>query len=535
MTRWLLTLLLLLAMPPVVAGPVYRNLRYAPVPAGVDPNLLSLDVYLPDGAPGSWPIMIYVHGGGWSAGDKNNVGLKAQSFNEHGYVFVSINYRLSPAAQFPTHAQDVAAAIAYVRRSAASVGADPAQISLIGHSAGAHLVALVASDARYLQAQGMHPRGLRSVIALDTQAYDLNLLRELNGGNLPAIYTSVFGSSSEQLVFASPQTYVNPAAAIPPMVAAYTKGISGDELPERRSATEHYIGALAAARNLTQIIPAPEKFHDQINEEFGRADDHVTVSAYEFLAQANFYQQRGLWYDPAHAGHGFDLQFAGNRPTGLFYTYDNDGSPSWLLLDGAPMTGASSETQALRFRMDAGVAVLDRVAGSMRFDYGVPAGECTGNAAAQAAPSRIRARWTLDGVSGDWCLIPLLLANSAPTPNGNGIWYAGEADRGWGLSIAERTDAGGGVATQILYHYDGSGAPRWSLAQGTAAQLEQPLSRYQGYCRPCAPVPLIAASAGEISARALAQTPGVRVRALNADGSSFARDSAIYLLTDPVR
>ena len=529
--------LLLSSSHAILAGPIYRDVPYSAIPAGTDANLLSLDVYLPDGTAQARPIMIYVHGGSWQNGDKRNVGAKAQSFNANGFVLVSTNYRLSPQVQFPTHAQDLGAAIAYVKSMATSVGGDPTQIYLMGHSAGAHLVSLVATDPRYLAAHGMHPREINAVISLDTQAYDLNYLRAQNGGFLSAAYTDIFGTTPVQLAFGSPQTYVTPIAGIAPIVAAYSRGISGNELAQRRAQAEHFVNALTQTRNLTGLIPSPQQDHNQINESFGTPGDAVTTSSYNFLAQAGFYRSRGLWYDPARPGHGFDLQFAGSRLAGVFYTYDEDGSPSWLVLDGAALNGASATAQLLRYRRVNGVAILDRVSGNIELKHGASASDCVGNPLAQSAPQRIRARWTIDGRAGDWCLVPLLLANTAPYPSTNGIWYAGAADSGWGMSIAARSDATAGVSAQTIYHYDAAGAPRWSLAQSSFAQLQQtqPLLRYQGYCRSCAPTPLIASPAGEIATSSLLQAPRTQFRATSADGSSFVRNSPLELLTDPVR
>ena len=126
-----------------------------------------LDLYLPEGATAtdSRPVVVYVHGGGWRAGDKRNrIADKVNLFTGAGYVFASLNYRLSPATlsatpdpsriKFPDHPHDVGEAIGWLDRNLASYGGDPERIALIGHSAGAHLVSLVATDPSYV-------RGLR--------------------------------------------------------------------------------------------------------------------------------------------------------------------------------------------------------------------------------------------------------------------------------------------------------------------------------------------------------------------------------------
>ena len=112
-----------------------------------------LDVYALNDAKRA-PVMVYVHGGGWRRGDKSAVGRKAQFFTGLGWVLVSTNYRLLPEGKHPTNVQDVAQALAWVHDHVAEHGGDPERIFLMGHSAGAHLAALVATDERHLKAAG---------------------------------------------------------------------------------------------------------------------------------------------------------------------------------------------------------------------------------------------------------------------------------------------------------------------------------------------------------------------------------------------
>lgn len=114
--------------------------------------------------------MIFVHGGGWRRGDKSAVVRKAAFFTGDGWLFVSVNYRLVPEGRHPTNVQDVANALAWVHNHSAEVGGDPDAICLMGHSAGAHLASLVATDERYLENAGHSLGILNGVIALDTQA-----------------------------------------------------------------------------------------------------------------------------------------------------------------------------------------------------------------------------------------------------------------------------------------------------------------------------------------------------------------------------
>ena len=104
----------------------------------------SMDVYFPDEG-GPWPALIYVHGGSWMHGDKAEAGLFASMMTAHGYVVVSINYRLYPAAQFPAMIQDVKCAVRSLRANAAQYHLDPNRIGAVGVSAGGHLVSLLGT------------------------------------------------------------------------------------------------------------------------------------------------------------------------------------------------------------------------------------------------------------------------------------------------------------------------------------------------------------------------------------------------------
>ncbi|MBL0174381.1 MAG: alpha/beta hydrolase [Ignavibacteria bacterium] len=159
-----LLLSIFLSTPLFAQGYVtYRDQAYDTIP-GVDPKLLRLDVYVPTGATHSLPTVMYVHGGYWNVGDKSAVGVKPALFTSKGYVFVSVNYRLSPdppdtaavdAVRHPTHARDVAKAIRTLYDNARQFHGDTSRFLLIGHSAGAHLVDIVSTNPRFLEEAGL--------------------------------------------------------------------------------------------------------------------------------------------------------------------------------------------------------------------------------------------------------------------------------------------------------------------------------------------------------------------------------------------
>jgi arylformamidase len=258
----------------------HLDVQYKSLP-GVNPKYLSLDIYGPqDGSV--LPVMIFVHGGAWSLGDKSQVDLKPDFFVQSGFVFVSVNYRLSPAYPFPAQAEDVASAVAWVHNNIANYGGDPAKMILMGHSAGAHLVALVATDAQFLQAEGSGLNVLKAVIPLDTQAYDLT---EVIGDSPQEtkIYTGVFGTDPSGWKSASPVNYISAGKGIPPMAVAYSGGLMGEGDYTRQQAAEEFTTRLQEAGIEYVLVPAPEKTHAQINQEFGQPGDRVTNSVMEFI------------------------------------------------------------------------------------------------------------------------------------------------------------------------------------------------------------------------------------------------------------
>ena len=121
---------------------VVRNVRYGP------DIRQRFDVYAPDSAKDA-PVIFMVHGGGWAYGDKSARGVttnKVARWVPRGFVVISTNYRMLPQADPLAQAKDVARAVAVAQQRAASWGADPAKFILMGHSAGAHLVALLATS-----------------------------------------------------------------------------------------------------------------------------------------------------------------------------------------------------------------------------------------------------------------------------------------------------------------------------------------------------------------------------------------------------
>jgi len=213
------------------------DIRYANTP-GVDAKSQSLDVYAPKEAKNA-PVIIFIHGGGWRKGDKGSPEVGAQpaaNFCPEGFVFVSINYRLTPAGKHPANIQDVAKAVAWVHDHIAEYGGDPAQISIMGHSAGGHLAALVSTDETRLQAEGKSLGVLKHAILLDGAAYNITgFFAEFQEGTSWAptrqLFLNVFGDAADGWRDASPQAHLAPGKSIPPMLMFYTGSRSPTKAP----------------------------------------------------------------------------------------------------------------------------------------------------------------------------------------------------------------------------------------------------------------------------------------------------------------
>ncbi len=108
----------------------------------VDGMELKLDLAVPEGGPGPYPVVICLHGGGWSMGSKGSFRKYLPQFAELGYAAAAIQYRLAPGHRFPAPIEDTYAAIRYLRANAARWNLDPRRVYLLGASAGAHLALL---------------------------------------------------------------------------------------------------------------------------------------------------------------------------------------------------------------------------------------------------------------------------------------------------------------------------------------------------------------------------------------------------------
>ena len=139
---------------------VLRDVAYAPGPRGM------LDVYRPAKPAAPLPVVVFFYGGAWQHGSRANYVFVAAELARRGMVVVVPDYRLSPAVRFPAFVQDAAQAVAFTRRMAAGWGGDPDRVVLAGHSAGAHIAAMLALDPRFLADAGDDRDALAGMVGL---------------------------------------------------------------------------------------------------------------------------------------------------------------------------------------------------------------------------------------------------------------------------------------------------------------------------------------------------------------------------------
>lgn len=266
----------------------HRDLRYTEIP-GVDGRLLSLDVFTMAGLEEA-PIFLYIHGGAWVGGDKSGGLLDVRPqlcdfFLPRGFVVVTINYRLAPAAKHPAQVQDAARAVAWIHDNAARFGGSRQKIFLCGHSAGAHLACLLAADERWLKEAGKDVSLVQGVISLDTAAHDLvATARFASRGSTrpPTAYELAFGSDPDLLRDASPLHHIVANQYIPPHMLVFAADMPpGSVAKDKREAA--MAEALRRAGARAEVVDASYHTHYTVMADLGHEGDLVAVAMVTFM------------------------------------------------------------------------------------------------------------------------------------------------------------------------------------------------------------------------------------------------------------
>ncbi|MFO0877976.1 MAG: alpha/beta hydrolase [Gemmataceae bacterium] len=280
----LLTAAVFAQAPAASADASYTVKRDIPYARPAQPRQV-LDVYAPQKGK-QLPVVFWIHGGGWQAGDKSSVQRKPQVFTDRGFVFVSTNYRLLPTVDMGTLIRDVAKSLRWVHEHIAEHGGDPQRIFVMGHSAGAQLAAILCTDDRYLKAEGLSLSSIRGCVPVDGDTFDIPAIIEMaetrwRVHGLPRAkfgHREKFGNDPAKHRDFSAVTHVARGKQIPPFLILHVA-----EHPDTTAQALRLGNTLKAAEVPVTLVGARDTTHGKINDNLGLPDDPSTRALFTFL------------------------------------------------------------------------------------------------------------------------------------------------------------------------------------------------------------------------------------------------------------
>jgi arylformamidase len=238
--------------------------------------LHKLDIYSPAQKDKPLSVLVHIHGGGWKMGDKKMMKETGMFYASQGILFITPNYRLSPEVQHPAHVEDCAAALSWVFDHVTELGGDKSRIFLSGHSAGAHLAALLGTNAAYLQKYNIEPGQLGGVISVDTASF--NLLSDDNETLVKRFVKQAFGTDEKVLKGASPFYNVTDKGSYPKFLIFNTTN--------RESAAKggkKFADKLKSAGCDVQFVPVDAHTHKDMATGMYDASDPVGSGLLQFI------------------------------------------------------------------------------------------------------------------------------------------------------------------------------------------------------------------------------------------------------------
>jgi acetyl esterase/lipase len=239
-----------------------------------DPVKHKLDLYLPKDQK-DFPVVFFVHGGAWRHGDKSSFlgiyGHLASSLARHGLGVVVPNYRLSPGVTHPEHIKDVALAFAWTHKNIGMYGGRADEIFVSGHSAGGHLVALLATDETYLKTQGLTLKAIHGVIPL-SGVYQI--------AEMGHMYDAMFGTEAKVRRDASPVCHA--CSGAPPFLIIYA---DGDLSMCAREPAEAFCKALKEQHATAASMEVKDRNHVTLLIKAAIDSDPVNQAIRDFVTQ----------------------------------------------------------------------------------------------------------------------------------------------------------------------------------------------------------------------------------------------------------
>jgi acetyl esterase/lipase len=247
---------------------------------------LKLDLYAPAHLPGPYPAMVFIHGGGWCFGAKEDFRDKARVFAEHGYMAISVNYRLAPQHPFPAQLEDVKCAVRWLRANAGRYQVDSERIGALGASAGGHLALLVGftEPADGFEGRGGYPEQSSRVRVVINMAGPTDLAWPNWPEMTEKLLAALVGGSRLRMAAAyrtaSPASYIRPGG--PAVLTIH--GTRDVIVPFEQAERLHT--ALGKAGVLARLESVPDKGHfDWSPDEWQRTDAFAMAFSDRFLKQ----------------------------------------------------------------------------------------------------------------------------------------------------------------------------------------------------------------------------------------------------------
>lgn len=262
--------------PPVIVGAGPFEVRAVPDIAyvegdGADARKHKLDLFLPEGRR-DFPVVLFIHGGAWSSGDRKMYGGVGRVFARNGIGAVIVSYRLTPQVKHPGHIEDVAKAFAWTKRHIGEYGGRADQIFVTGQSAGGHLAALLATNPRFLEAETLGLADIKGAMPM-SGIYTFP----------PGRMARIIGEGREAADDASPLKHIG--EKLPPFLILYAE----DDFP----------GCDAMSRALDAALRAKHVESD-VREIAGR--NHISIMFRMMLGEADPTSQELLKFVARHSG-----------------------------------------------------------------------------------------------------------------------------------------------------------------------------------------------------------------------------------------
>lgn len=230
-----------------------------------DPERNKLDIYAPEGVSNA-PVLFFIHGGGWTGGDRKKFEKLARTFAERGVVVVTPGYRLTPAVKHPGHIEDIARAFAWTHKNISQYGGRADAIFVSGHSAGGHLAALLATDESYLRAQSLSLANIKGAIPI-SGVFNVEDPKKAN----------IFGDADSARK-ASPITQVKTSPI--PFLILYADG----EAKTLGAQAEEFAKAMTKAQNRVSVQMIKDRTHSSIVGNVPNPGDPTTQAVLQFIA-----------------------------------------------------------------------------------------------------------------------------------------------------------------------------------------------------------------------------------------------------------